>query len=261
VLATTGAAAATPASPRAQIRATLEHQLAHWNPADHPAGEHGLHGPGLMKVTNASLSGYVDDNSMGNTYSKVTAQWKVPRVTCTAGVASAVVFWVGLDGWTTSTMERVGTITTCPGNGSTTPVYGSWWQMYPSNPTIQMVGTTVAPTDPIIASVVKSGSTYTLKLTDLRHPANNLTKTGACNCTDQSAEWIAQRQGSSTPLADFDFWVLKNATVRSGSTTGTISTFPDDQVTLVDSVPLVMAQPGPLNATGNEFQDTWVRGT
>ena len=58
------------------------------------------------------------------------------------------------------------------------------------------------------------------------------------------------------PLATFGTWTLTNATVKAGSTAGTIKTFPDDEITMEDARHKVLAQPGPLNTTGNQFKVT-----
>ena len=41
----------------------------------------------------------------------------------------------------------------------------TWWEMYPTN-AIQVVGSSLRAGDTITASVVRSGSSYTLKVTD-----------------------------------------------------------------------------------------------
>jgi hypothetical protein len=267
LLATTGAAAAAPApvSTRAQIRAALEHLLAHWNPTNQPAGPRARHGPGLAKVTSTNWSGYVDDNSKGNTYTYVTAWWKQPKVTCKASTVSWVVFWVGLDGFGSGTVEQDGSMGYCPGGGSTTPVYATWWEMWPSN-TIQVVGTSVTPTDKISGTVIKTGSSYQLQVIDAGNPANTFLTTQTCpaaTCTGQSAEWIAETPtntstGGLYPLANFNYWTLRYGHATSGGKYATISTFPNDQITMKDSANNVMAQPGALTG-GDQFVDTWKR--
>jgi hypothetical protein len=49
--------------------------------------------------------------------------------------------------------------------------------------------------------------------------------------------------------------------VKSGSTSGVISSFPDDELTMVNSSGQVKAQPGPLNGSGNGFTVTWERSS
>ena len=128
-----------------------------------------------------------------------------------------------------------------------TTCYYSWWEMYPSN-AIQVAGQPVSPGDSIRASVVKSGSRYTLKVTDSTHSANSFTTTQTCSsCADSSAEWIAEAPSGVYPLSDFRSWSTSGASVTSGSASGVISSFPDDELTMIDSSGAVKAQPGSLS--------------
>jgi hypothetical protein len=101
----------------------------------------------------------------------------------------------------------------------------------------------------------------TLKVTDSSHSANSFTTTQSCSsCANSSAEWIAEApsgSGGVFPLSNFHSWTLSGATVNSG----VISSFTDDEITMIDSSGLVKAQPGSLNGSGNGFSVTWVRST
>jgi peptidase A4-like protein len=138
----------------------------------------------------------------------------------------------------------------------------SWWEMYPTND-IQVVGSSVAAGDSITASVVRSGTTYTLAVTDATHPANSFSTNQSCSdCANSSAEWIAEAPSGSSgilPLADFSSWTESGATVTEGSKSGVISSFTDDDITMADSSGRVKAQPSALDGSGNGFSVTWER--
>ncbi len=107
--------------------------------------------------------------------------------------------WVGLDGFSSSTVEQDGTVSQCFEGRA---VYYTWYEMYPAG-TIA-VGTTVAAGDKIKASVSRSGSAYTLALTDSTRGANSFTRHATCattTCPDTSAEWIAERPAYSIGIA------------------------------------------------------------
>ena len=114
----------------------------------------------------------------------------------------------------------------------------TWWEMYPTND-VQIVGETAAAGDAITASVVRSGTSYKLTVTDATHTADSFTKTETCSassCVDSSAEWIAEAPTGSSgvePLADFGTWTASGAAVTEGTTAGTISSFTDDEITMV----------------------------
>jgi Peptidase A4 family len=251
-----GASAATSAaSPYAHALAAARAAIRQLSIGEH-ATDHAVGRPsqvrGLTQVQSTNWSGYADTST---TFSTVTGGWTEPSVSCTSRTTYAA-FWVGIDGFTSGSVEQDGTLAECSGGSA---FYFSWWEMYPTN-AIQVVGSSVQPGDNISASVARAGTSYTLKLTDSNHSANSFTTTQSCsNCANSSAEWIAEAPSSSggvLPLADFHSWTLSGATVN----TGVISSFPDDEITMVDNAGRVKAQPGPLTG-GKTFSVTWERSS
>jgi hypothetical protein len=57
--------------------------------------------------------------------------------------------------------------------------------------------------------------------------------------------------------AGFGSWKFTHASVKSGSTLGVISTFPDDDVIMENSSNQVLAFPSALSTTGNSFKAVW----
>jgi hypothetical protein len=218
---------------------------------------------GLTKVEYYNWSGYADDNSKGNTYIKVSGDWTEPAITCPTRELQMAVFWVGIDGFTDSTVEQDGTLAECYLGKA---YYYSWWEMYPTNE-IQVVGDTVKPGDKIAASVVRTGTKYALDLTDSTTSGNNVKTTQTCAktvCADASAEWIGETPGTErgfTPFPDFKTWSVSSASVTSGSKTGNVKTFPDDEITMINNggvgANYSLATPGALNTAGTGFSLTW----
>jgi hypothetical protein len=250
-----------PARAVAAARAVLLHlRIGHPNP-NQPVPGSTVRVGGVTKQLSDNWSGYADTNASGNVYSAVSGKWVQPTVSCPTKEDQIVVTWVGIDGWNSGTVEQGGTLAQC---FLGTAHYYTWWEMYPTN-FIQIVGSTVQPKDVISASVVRSGTSYTIKVTDATTPANSFTTTQTCTasggCPNASAEWIAESPSGRRgyyPLADFHTWRLSSATVKSGSKSGVITTFPDIQISIIDSSgTYALAQPGALNTTGNSFADTW----
>ena len=252
--ATTSSAssAATYAHALAAARAAIRHLSIGQHATDHAVG-HSSRSRGLTQVQSTNWAGYADTSS---TFSTVTGSWSEPAVTCGSRGTDAV-FWVGIDGFTSGSVEQDGTFAECSGGNA---FYFTWWEMFPTN-AIQVVGSSVVPGDSITSSVVRSGTSYTLKVTDSTHPANSFSTTQSCSaCANSSAEWIAEAPSSGNrilPLANFGTWTQPGATVNSG----VISSFPDDELTMVNSSGAVKAQPGPLNGSGNGFSVTWKSST
>ncbi len=253
------ASASTPqaASATAIARAAIKHLAIGQHASDQQVpGTHHLRG--LTQVQSGNWSGYADT---GSGFSKVTGSWKEPSATCSGSTTSLAAFWVGIDGYSSDSVEQDGTLIECYLG---TAYQFSWWEMYPTND-IQVVGESVAAGDSISASVVRSGSSYTLKVTDSTHTANSFTTTQTCSgCANSSAEWIAEAPSGSSgpyPLTHFSTWSETSSTVTAGSKSGVISSFTDDEITMVDSSGNVEAQPGALNGSGNAFSVTWKRST
>jgi hypothetical protein len=208
-------------------------------------------------VQSTNWSGYADT---GSGYSIVTGKWTEPAASCTSQ-QSLAAFWVGIDGFSSGSVEQDGTLIQCYLG---TAYYYTWWEMYPAN-AIQVVGQTVRPGDKITASVVRSGTSYALKVTDASRSGDSFSTTQSCSgCANSSAEWIAEAPSGATgvyPLSDFHSWGLTSATVKAGSKSGVISTFPDDEITMIDSSGNAEAKPGALNGSGNAFTVTWQRST
>jgi hypothetical protein len=255
-----GASTASHASPRARAVAAAIAELKQLKVGDHATNHavgHGVKVNGLTQEQSTNWSGYADDHTAGTTYSTATGNWTEPAVTCPKRGTQYAAFWVGIDGFTSGTVEQDGTLAECNHGAAS---YVTWWEMYPTN-SIQTVGSSVRPGDALSASVVRSGTSYTLKVTDSTHPANSFSTTQSCStCANSSAEWIAEAPSSSNrilPLANFGTWTQTGATVNSG----VISSFPDDELTMVNSSGAVKAQPGPLNGSGNGFSVTWKSST
>jgi hypothetical protein len=257
----TASAARTPANARAAaVREALEHLMVGNHALNHLVGHAVFVKPALVKAKSTNWGGYADI-ATSSTYSKVTGSWTQPKATC-GSATSLAAFWVGIDGYSSKSVEQEGTIIECI---SGVAHYATWWEMYPAN-AVQIVGTTVKPGDHITASTIRTGTSYKLTVTDSTTPANSFTTTQTCaaaTCVDSSTEWIAEAPSGSSglfPLAKFGTWTLKAATVTNGTKTGTIKTFPDSQITMVTATPpntKVKAQPGALNSAGNSFKVTW----
>jgi hypothetical protein len=84
---------------------------------------------------------------------------------------------------------------------------------------------------------------------------------GECGPGREGGRTVTGGSAGVYPLSNFGSWTLTGATVKAGTTAGTISTFPDAEITMANSGGKVKAQPGPLNATGKSFKVTWKSST
>ncbi len=80
-------------------------------------------------VGSTNWSGYAATGANG-AFSSVSASWVEPTGHCSSGHQYSS-FWVGLDGFSSGTVEQTGSEVDCSGS---TPVYYSWYEMYPAFP-------------------------------------------------------------------------------------------------------------------------------
>ena len=69
-----------------------------------------------------------------------SASWTEPTPSCSGRTESLAAFWVGIDGYSSDSVEQDGTLIECY-RGSTYQY--TWWEMYPTND-IQVVGESLA---------------------------------------------------------------------------------------------------------------------
>jgi hypothetical protein len=213
----------------------------------------------FLQRNSYNWAGFVDQNATVGKFTSVSGSWVVPAITCTSEDRIMSV-WVGLDGAGPSdpTVEQDGIAAQCFGG---TAHYYSWYEMYPA--ASAAVGMTVQPGDHIAASVSRSGTTYTLKLTDSTTSGNGFTRLATCaaaTCKDQSVEWIVERPAFRTtgivPLAPFGTVTISSAPRNiTGFGPSTVTT----QITMVDSTGSYrLDTTSLLNIAHNGFSTTWL---
>jgi hypothetical protein len=198
-------------------------------------------------------SGYAADSG---TYTSVSASWVQPAGTCTSATRYSS-FWVGLDGFSSDSVEQTGTDTDCV-DGS--PQYYGWYEMYPSDS--YSFGDTVKAGDDITASVVYEGSNeFKLTLADsTQHWSVNTTQTLA-NAPRSSAEVIIEapcctNSGGILPLADFGTVNVSDSVVDGDP----IGDTDPAEIIMVDSGGRDKDTVSSLSANEN-FSATWERAS
>jgi hypothetical protein len=119
---------------------------------------------GLAKPADAlvteGLYGYA---VTGSTYTSSNADWVMAALPCTTATSGTFIsLWTGLDGYSSPTTEQIGVTAECTA-GKTT--YTGFYDLYPDAPVD--FSNTVRPGDQLDASVSYSGSSFTLKLSDV----------------------------------------------------------------------------------------------
>jgi len=204
------------------------------------------HGGGFSNA-NATSTNWAGYAATGSTYTSVSTTFTQPKVTCSSGDKYSS-FWVGLDGYSSSSVEQTGTEADCVGS---TASYSAWYEMYPAYPVTY--SNTVRPGDVITETVSFSGtSTYTLTLKDATEGwTHKTTKSGSH--ARSSAEVIAEApySGGVLPLADFGTVSFSGSTVDGSS----LSSFSPTGINMDTSGGTIKAATGALS--GGSFSITW----
>jgi Peptidase A4 family len=248
-------------------------------PAPHqhrPVDIHAKHFDGSYESTN--WSGYA---VTGSNFTQVTGSWIVPASTCAKGSsAEYAAFWIGIDGWTSNSVEQIGTDSDCS-NG--TPSYYAWYEFYPEPSYYAGRLTNLKPGDVMTSSVTFNAARnqFTGTITDTTSGATFSTTFSPTRQTGtparSSVEWIAEapsgqvgRKIQVLPLADFnvikfgpDYMTAPNtstATVGTGSPApiGSFGASVNSTTMVSDgSTAVPMATPSPLTSDGSSFSVTW----
>jgi hypothetical protein len=199
-------------------------------------------------TTSTNWSGYA---VTGGTYTSVSSSWKEPTATCSKGDQYAS-FWVGLDGYSSDSVEQTGTDSDCAGK---TPEYYGWYEMYPADPV--NFSNAVSPGDSISASVTFSGTkTYTLVLKDTTKGWTQTITKSESGLSRSSAEVITEAPSSNTVLLLADFGTI-NYTGASANGSSMSGQSPIS-ITMVDSSGRDEDSTSSISSSG-AFSNTWIR--
>jgi Peptidase A4 family len=216
---------------------------------------------GRAATQSLNWSGYAAYKS-GTTFTDVKGSWVQPTASCPSRKKQYASFWLGIDGYNSSTVEQTGTDADC--NGKNNPVYYAWYEFYP-NPSVQISGMTITPGDTISAEVSASGTSFTLTITDVTTGVT-FTKTGTVSsAVKTSAEWVAEApalcvvQCQIQPLANFGTVNFSGSITTGNGHTGSISdtAWSNDSITMVTNGGTIKAQPSALSSGGQAFSVTW----
>ena len=204
------------------------------------------------QAESTNWSGYA---ATTGTYTSVSASWTQPAGHCTRGDQYAA-FWVGLDGYSSTSVEQTGSEVDCIGR---TAQYYAWYEMYPnasvtySNP--------VNAGDQFSASVTYIGNNqYTLKISDATQGWTQSTTQSLSGAPRSSAEVIAEApcctfSGGILPLTNFGTMSFTGSDAN-GSALGNAGGV--TEIIMVDSAGRDKDSISALSG-GTNFSATWLR--
>lgn len=228
-----------------------------------PMKFHRVRSDGTLESEN--WSGYA---VTGSDFTKAEGSWTIAEVDCTATPNTYSAFWVGIDGYSSDTVEQTGTIAYCSG---TRPVYYAWYEFYPAG-SVEITSVPVSPGNKISASVSYSGEEFTVTITNESTGRSHSQSARVAGAKRSSAEWIAEApccttSGGILPLSDFgtahfgaDYTGVSDTNdATDTSTSGRISNFGSDiqKIIMVSSKDEEEAVPSALTSDGTSFTVAW----
>ena len=211
------------------------------------------HGRGESdQAQSTNWSGYA---ARTGTYTSVSASWTQPAGSCSRGDRYAA-FWVGLDGYTSTSVEQTGSEVGCIGR---TARYYAWYEMYP-NASVTYADP-VGAGDHFSASVTYEGNnSYSLFITDSTQGWSHTTVQSLSGAPRSSAEVIVEApccrsSGGILPLADFGTMSFTSSDAN-GSAIGNAGGL--TEIVMVDNARRDKDSISSLGG-GASFSATWLR--
>jgi hypothetical protein len=215
------------------------------------------------KTSSSNWAGYAVES--GSKFTEVSGSWIEPTVvgSCPTSARYASM-WVGIDGFTSQTVEQLGTDADCVAGSAE---YFAWYEMYPAA-SVNIGTLTIHAGDHISASVTVSGSTFTLKISDTTTGKTFSIHKNGSGVAQSSAEWIVEAPEICTPtcrlthLNDFGKVQFSGAEAATGGTLSPVSSFTSGggpfQIRMTNGAGTkTRALTGALGATGESFTVTW----
>lgn len=228
------------------------------------------HAPALIRerhgnmVTSTNWSGYAVTESNGSV-TDVKGSWIVPSVDCSVTPTAYASFWVGIDGYSSNTVEQTGTDSDCQ---SGTAQYYAWFEFYPH---LSFIVNSIAmsPND-VIEAEVQAGAkgAFTVTITNKSNGQSFKTSTKMPSAARTSAEWIieAPYSGGVLPLADFASAQFEDCDYAAGTggskPIGPFTNTNVDELTMVTKSGTPKSQPSALSTdtrtNTSSFTDAWL---
>lgn len=225
----------------------------------------------MRHVTVSYNTGWAGYAVTGSDFTRVEGSWIVNAVDCTETPNTFSSEWVGIDGWSSNTVEQIGTDADCLGS---TPFYWVWYEFYPYG-SVVIRDVSIAAGDEFAAVVNYDGNNYYTVALKNETTGQSFSKKVYFDGADgsgppqrNSAEWIMEMDGNK--LSDFgiDPFGLKytgyvnDRATDSSVHNGLIEAFGNDvqeSITTQNGTKNspVTALPSSLASDGASFTVTW----
>ena len=217
-------------------------------------------------VSSTNWSGYAVEAP--SQFTQVVGSWVQPTATCKGLGHTYAAFWVGIDGYNSSSVEQLGTDSDCTKVNS--PSYYAWYEMYPAaSVTLSSTQYPVKAGDTLTATVSRpSAKSYTLSLHDSTGTGWTFSTTQSGTFANSSAEWIAEAPSICTiffcrnaSLTNFGAVAFSSSEAATGGSLAPVQSFMTNsgphEIVMTTATGTTRAQPSGLTSNGEGFSDTW----
>lgn len=215
----------------------------------------------IKEGTSINWAGYAIETNLkkpqNNVVTDVKGSWVVPAVDCSVTPSAYSSFWIGIDGYSSNTVEQIGTESDCSSGSS---IYHAWYEMYPRN--LAYLPMTITPGHMMSAEVkYLTFGNFQLTIKDVTAGTTFSTVQTSNSAKRSSAEWVAEApwSGGVLPLADFGTVLFSSSSATINGHTGTINDakWRYDPITMTTSSGAPKATPSPLFNGGSSFSVAW----
>jgi hypothetical protein len=208
------------------------------------------------QLSNASWSGYSVVSNVENPeprFTRVNASWAVPAIRATMDDSFSAE-WIGVGGQFDQTLIQTGTEQDSIGGQVT---YRAWYELLP-HAVLGISSLNISPGDRITASISlvnPDTDTWSIEI----HDATNgqfFLRNFIYISSALSAEWIVERPtvaGRPATLADFGQVTFTGCGATLNGKSGTISSFPSNQITMYDDQNKQLVNVSALTQDGSSF--------
>lgn len=212
--------------------------------------------------TSTNWSGYVTESNFASpasgSVSDVKGTWVVPTVAANGATSAYASTWLGIDGYSDSTVEQIGTDSDWTSRGAS---YYAWFELFPQY-AYRIDGFPVRPGDTISAEVHYTGNgEFALTLTNVSRKLMFKINIRDAAAKRESAEWIteAPSSGGVLPLANFGKVAFSGCSATISGQTGGINNpqWQNDVITMETPSGVKKDQLSALSASGADFSVVW----
>ena len=196
---------------------------------------------------------------MINSIQEINASWIVPKVDCKVVRNSYAAVWVGMDGYSSPSVEQIGTDSIC---SQGKPVYYAWYEMYPKNSVYLRMK--VNQGDLIFADVKYLGKNkFKLTITNKNTKISYSTTQLGQKLKRTSAEWIIEAPSigkRTTPLSNFSEITFMGSSVTINNITGPITSnnWQYDKMEMVNNYLEPKTTTSEISLDGKSFSVDWL---